>query len=276
MEIPTRRRNVNRRRLLIIATLALILTLASLSAAYAILFGWPDGDDHPYVGIMVADDADGPAWRCSGTLISPTVFLTAGHCAFEAEAARVWFDTDLTDNEEYPFGGETSVEGVAYSHPNFDGTLALPNTSDVGVVILSEPVFMDEYGTLPDVGLADELNTAPGSEAMLNIVGYGRQLVKPEYIAELVRHQATPMLVELDSAISGGYNIHLSSNPGKGGGTGGSCFGDSGGPALEGVGSNVVVGVGSFGINANCRGVGYYYRVDTEYAQAFILPFLEP
>ena len=68
-----------------------------------------------------------------------------------------------------------------YSHPNFDGTLTLPNTSDVGVVILSEPVFMDEYGVLPEIGLADELNSAPGSEAMLNIVGYGRQLVKPEY-----------------------------------------------------------------------------------------------
>jgi secreted trypsin-like serine protease len=267
---------VNKRKLLLVVVIVLGLTLASLSAAYAIVFGWPDGDDHPYVGIMVADDAEGPAWRCSGTLISPTVFLTAGHCAFEAEAARVWFDTDLTDNDEYPFGGETSIEGTAYSHPNFDGTLALPNTSDVGVVILSEPVDMDTYGVLPEIGLADQLNTAPGSQAMLNIVGYGRQLVKPEYIAELVRHQATPMLVELGGAMAGGYNIHLSSNPGKGGGTGGSCFGDSGGPALEAEGSNVVVGVGSFGLNANCRGAGYYYRVDTEYAQEFINDFLEP
>ena len=267
---------MKKRKLLLIVVVVLGLTLASLGAASAIVFGWPDGDDHPYVGMMVADDAEGPAWRCTGTLISPTVFLTAGHCAFEAEAARVWFDTDLTDNEEYPFGGVTSVEGEAYSHPSFDGTIALPNTSDVGVIILSEPVVMDEYGALPEISLADELNTAPGSEAMLNIVGYGRQLVKPENIAELVRHQATPMLVELNGTTSGGYNIHLSSNPGKGGGTGGSCFGDSGGPALAAEGSNVVVGVGSFGVNANCRGVGYYYRVDTEYAQEFILPFLEP
>ena len=153
---------MNKRKLLLICVVVLGLTLGSLSAAYAIVFGWPDGDDHPYVGMMVADDADGPAWRCSGTLIAPKVFLTAGHCAFEAEAARVWFDTDLSDNEEYPFGGVTSVEGVAHSHPNFDGTLALPNTSDVGVVILNEPVFMDEYGVLPEIGLADELNTAPG------------------------------------------------------------------------------------------------------------------
>ena len=76
---------MNKRKLFLIVIVVVGLTLASLSAAYAIVFGWPDGDDHPYVGMMVADDADGPAWRCSGTLISPTVFLTAGHCAFEAE-----------------------------------------------------------------------------------------------------------------------------------------------------------------------------------------------
>jgi hypothetical protein len=236
--------------------------------------GLPDGDDHPYVGIMVADDADGPAWRCSGTLISPTVFLMAGPCAFETEAARGWFDNDLTDNDEYPYGGVTSVEGVPYSHPNFDGTIALPNTSDVGVVILSQPVEMDEYGALPEIALSDELNTAPGSEAMLNNVGYGRQLVKPEYIAELIRYQATPMLVELSGATSGGYNIHVSSNPGVGGGTGGPCHGDSGGPALASTGSDVVLGVGSSMRNNNCRGIVYYYRIDTEYAQEFINRYL--
>jgi hypothetical protein len=224
--------------------------------------------------MMVADDADGPAWRCTGTLISPTVFLTAGHCVHEATAARVWFDTDLTDNEEYPFGGETSIEGTPIPHPNFTGALTPPNTSDVGVVILSEPVEGLGFGALPEIGLAEELNGPPGKTATLNIVGYGRQLVKPELIIELVRHQATPMLVELNGALTKDYGIHLSSNPGKGGGTGGSCFGDSGGPALAAEGSNIVVGVGSFGLNANCRGAGFYYRVDTEYAQEFINQFL--
>ena len=79
------------------------------------------------------------------------------------------------------------------------------------------------------------------------------------------------MLVEVEQrAVPGDWNIHLSSNPGKGGGTGGTCFGDSGGPALASTDSNVVLGVGSFVWNSNCRGVGYYYRVDTEYAQEFI------
>jgi hypothetical protein len=258
-------------KILILLGLTLTMVLAIAGVAGAITYGWPDGEDHPYVGMMVADVDGEPAWRCSGTLISERVFLTAGHCAYGATAARVWFDTDLTDNSEYPFGGETSIEGVPITHPGFDGTLSLPNTSDVGVVILSEPVTGLGFGELPDIGYADELNQSPGISTMVNVVGYGVQGVKPEEISERVRYQATPMLVETVGAISGGFNIHLSNNPGLGGGTGGSCFGDSGGPALAFEGSNVVVGVGSFVLNSNCKGVGYYYRVDTEYAQEFIL-----
>jgi hypothetical protein len=267
---------VKRKHILFVLTLVLVLVLGSLGVAQAIVLGWPDEENHPYVGMMVADVDGEPAWRCSGTLIAPKVFLTAGHCVFGADAARVWFGANLTDVADYPGGGGPSIEGTPIAHPGFDGTLALPNTSDVGVVILKEPVNDLGFGELPGIGLADELNVPPGSQTMLNIVGYGKQSVKPEELAERIRYQATPMLVELDGAISAGWNIHLSSNLGQGGGTGGACSGDSGGPALTEVGSNVVVGVGSFVFNSNCRGVGYYYRVDTEYAQDFINRYLKP
>ncbi len=261
-------------RVLILLGITLVLVFGSSGIASAIIDGWLDGEEHPYVGLMVADVDGKPAWRCSGTLIAPNVFLTAGHCTFGAETARVWFDTDLTDNLEYPYAGETSIEGTPIAHPNFDGTLRPPNTSDVGVVILSEPVTNLGYGELPPIGFADELNQPPGIETVMNIVGYGRQAVKPNILADLVRYQATPMLVETVGQLSGDFNIHLSSNHGVGGGTGGGCSGDSGGPALAYPGSNVVVGVGSFVINTNCAGVGYYFRVDTEYAQEFINKYL--
>ena len=121
---------MKRKQILFVLTLVLVLVLGSLGVAQAIVLGWPDGDEHPYVGMMVADVDGEPAWRCSGTLIAPTVFLTAGHCVFGADAARVWFDTDLTDNPEYPYGGVTSIKGTPIAHPGYDGTLALPNTSE--------------------------------------------------------------------------------------------------------------------------------------------------
>src|SRR5215213_8726979 len=84
------------RRLLLMVLMAALL-LVAVSPASAVTSGEPDGNRHPYVGLMVAQDANNaPLWRCTGTLLSPTVFLTAGHCT-ESPAAHVeiWFDADV-------------------------------------------------------------------------------------------------------------------------------------------------------------------------------------
>ncbi len=143
----------------------------------------------------------------------------------------------------------------------------------MGIVILDKRVKMSKYGELPDLGAVDALDR-PGSSPLMQIVGYGMQSVKPRLMADLIRYQANPMLIEINSANTGGWNLHLSSNPGKGQGTGGSCFGDSGGPAFIDEDSNAVAGVGSFVFNQNCVGAGFYYRVDTEHAQDFIRQYL--
>ncbi len=80
---------------------------------------------------------------------------------------------------------------------------------------------------------------------------------------------ATSKLVNLRSALTKGYNLHTSNNPGKGHGTsGGACFGDSGGPVLY---NDEIVAVTSFGLNYNCKGADFAYRVDTDWAQADFL-----
>ncbi len=262
------------RRAIVVLVAVLAMTLGSFGLSNAIQWAWPDGEDHPYVGMLVSDTDGVPTWRCSGVLIAPRVFLTAAHCVYGTNGARVWFDTDMSDNTEYPYGGETSVEGIPHAHPDYDGTLAFPNPSDLGVVILDEPVEDRGFGILPAAGLAEELDVAPGSDTLVNVVGYGYQASKPEPIDEKVRYQATPMLVEVNSVRSGDWNIHVSSNPGVGGGTGGPCHGDSGGPALASTSSDVLLGVGSSMQNNNCRGAVYYYRVDTEYALEFITQYL--
>ena len=134
--------------LVLIVTVALVLLMAV--PALAVTDGELDGSGHPYVGLMVAQDADGnPLWRCSGTLLSDTLFLTAGHCT-EAPAAHVeiWFDADVDagrPSNGYPYNGE--VGGTPYTHPDFD-----PNAFflyDLGVVVLDEAHPMSAYGTLP-------------------------------------------------------------------------------------------------------------------------------
>ena len=271
-----------RRRTAVVAA-ACVAVLAAGTAALAITNGVPDGDNHPYVGLLVFDAAPGqPAWRCSGSLISPTVVLTAGHCTDGAVAARVWFNEDVTYASVpfplYPYGGPGSgaTEGTPYTNPDYrspdnpyGGGKGLPAFSyrDVGVVVLDEPVSMDEYAELPDPGLIDTLKNKTG----IDFVGYGVQyqaqipgnaLPQPppyyRWTGPRVRMYAPSQLVSGKFVHSAEY-MKLALNPG--GGSGGTCFGDSGGPDLLG-GTSTVLAVNSYVTNVNCSGVGYSARVD--------------
>ena len=144
----------------LIALVAVLAAAVIALPASAITDGSLDGDAHPYVGLMVAQDIDGnPLWRCSGTLISPTLFLTAGHCT-EAPAAHaeIWFDADVQSGvpgNGYPNTGD--VGGTTFTHPQYD-----PNAfylHDLGVVVLDTPVVMSAYGSLPTLNQLDALKS---------------------------------------------------------------------------------------------------------------------
>jgi secreted trypsin-like serine protease len=246
---------------------ALVAVLAAAVVALpasAITDGSPDGDAHPYVGLMVAQDGDGnPLWRCSGTLISPTLFLTAGHCT-ETPAAHVeiWFDADVESGipaNGYPLTGEAS--GTPYTHPQYD-----PNAfylHDLGVVVLDEPVAASSYGALPSLDQLDALKSGKvKKDTFFTAVGYGLQKAFPDAaswkdVALRVRMVSHPRLIQINTGYTGDGSIILSNNAN----TGGTCFGDSGGPNFLGD-SNLVAGVTSFGKNGTCAGQGGVYRVD--------------
>jgi secreted trypsin-like serine protease len=269
---------LNRRPRVVATLIAVALLLATVVPAFAVTFGELDGEDHPYVGLMVFDVDGSPSHRCSGTLLSPTVMLTAGHCTFGTSGGRVWFESDVESGipgNGYPFGGGTSIEfSEINTHPDYnDGAFYL---FDVGIAILSQPVALDTYGTLADIGTLDGLKTKRGlQETSFTVVGYGLQSVKPTLSADRVRYRGTVNLIDVSgtAGIPKGTSVLLTNNPGKHA-TGGTCFGDSGGPTFWGD-TNIVVAVTSFGLNQNCKGLGGGYRVDTADDQAFINSFLE-
>jgi secreted trypsin-like serine protease len=254
-----------RMRLSVAAAAVAAAAVTSVAApATAITDGELDGDGHPHVGLMVAQDADGPLWRCSGTLMSPTLFLTAGHCT-EAPATHVeiWFDADVQSgipDNGYPNMGD--VGGTPYTHPQYDPSAFY--LYDLGVVVLDEPFPMAEYGALPEEDQLDALATRRGKQdTTFTAVGYGLQKSFPDAAswktqADRVRYVANPKLNQINApGLTGDYSMLLSNNAN----TGGTCFGDSGGPNFV-DGSNVVAGVTSFGMNGTCGGTGGVYRVD--------------
>jgi len=229
--------------------------------AAAITDGTLDGNAHPYVGLMVAQDGDGnPLWRCSGTLIAPRLFLTAGHCTeAPAEHVEIWFAADVQSGipqNGYPYDGD--VGGTPYTHPDYD-----PNAfflHDLGIVVLDRAVRMKTYGALPTLGQLDALQ--PGSKTTFTAVGYGLQQSFPDAASwkennVRVRMVAYPHLIQINRGLVGDYSLLLSNNAH----TGGTCFGDSGGPNFIGN-TNVIAGVTSFGLNGNCAGTGGVYRID--------------
>jgi Trypsin len=259
-------------RKLLALSAALVGALAlGLAPAGAITNGTPDGEGHPYVGLMVAyadESATQPLWRCSGTLMSPTIFMVAGHCT-EAPAlsARVWFDTDvqaltcglpgLIPPNCYPFGGGTSVTGTdIFTHPDYDTNAFFLH--DLGIVELDSPVTGRGFGALPSEGELSDL----GKHASITAVGYGLQKsfpVKASWKNEALRIRmvATPRISGIDNNFVGDYAFTTSHDASRGG----TCFGDSGGPNFIGD-SNVVGGVTSFGTTFTCKGHNGAYRVD--------------
>ncbi len=146
-----------------------------------------------------------------------------------------------------------------YGFDDFDG---FPDTRDVGVVILDESYDPGLFGKLPG---GDVLNSAfkgarGGKDIWFRASGYGLSYASPVRVVSFrERLMADGKLVNLKSANNAGFNLQTQGN---GRDKGGTCSGDSGGPIFYPKDTNQIVAVTSFGMNANCRGVDFAYRLD--------------
>jgi len=276
-----------KRALLSLAAAVAMLAVAIAPVA-AITKNFEPDPDHTFVGLVAFYNADGVfQHRCTGELLAPTVLLTAGHCTDNGTGgvnafARVWFQ-EKAGAEYTAANGEDPVTGypnkcaagtlgtlcaesrLMYNY-GFDNFAGFPNTHDVGLVILDQPITGLGFGALAAAGALDSLNTAKGTQDKdFRVSGYGISHSAKQgtvAVSYRIRLQAVEQLVNTVAPYNAGYNIQLNGN---GDDRGGTCSGDSGGPVFYPQNSNQIVAVTSFGkSNAGCRGDGYYYRTDRQ------------
>jgi V8-like Glu-specific endopeptidase len=249
--------------------IATVLAIAALATpAGAITNGAPDGAAHPYVGTASSGDE-----FCSGTLLSPRVFLTAGHCtadfAVTGEPIFVTFDPNAGPSSPYITGTPHTEPGFFNDPPQGTGVPASIG-HDLGVIVLDQPVDLPAYGTLPKLHSLDQANGTA-----VTLVGYGAQAWVPRPggripIFTFVRTQAQATLIN-DTNANGAEFLRVSTTPGQD--QGGTGPGDSGGPAFL-QGSTTIAAIGSHVTNPSGSGTAYSSRLDTIDALAFISPFL--
>jgi secreted trypsin-like serine protease len=255
-----------------VSILVAVLATTSLLAipAGAITFGYPDGGLHPNVGQMIVELPNGnKVGVCTGTLIAPKVFLTASHCLAWMPGAGITFDKVWVTFDAEVDASATLHHGLAVINPQFGGPRSNPN--DVAVILLDEIVVGITPASLPTAGLLDEMKQTKSlkSERFVT-VGYGLlrddKTGGPHSLADTTeRHYAEQSFLSLQP-----YWIQLSMNPSTG--SGGTCYGDSGGPHFIGQ-TDVIAAITVTG-DAFCRATDVAYRMDTDSARSFLGHFV--
>jgi secreted trypsin-like serine protease len=243
----------------LISVTALVAALTVVQPAAAITDGTADGQAHPNVGGLVAPTQypDGTWLYCSGTLISPTVFLTAAHCAEDGERVGVTFDTAYQ-------AGDKVYYGTFEADPLYNQSQSDPH--DIAVVVFDKPIRGIAPAALPTAG---SLSNLSGSQTFTS-VGYGAYEVTNspgghQYLYNDVRMVATGTLNSTNPSW-----LRISMNPSTG--NGGTCYGDSGGPNFLGT-SQIIAAITITG-DAVCRSTNVVYRLDTESARTFLAQYV--
>jgi secreted trypsin-like serine protease len=283
--------------------IVLLAVLAMSAPAGAITGGQEDSSNtFSNVGMVVFYQPDG-RFRCSGTLIAPQVFLTAAHCTFQdIGKVAVTFDWEISRTEpesevnipraaddagpddaisaigfttadisapEY-VGEPTWVLGTPRTHPEYSDFTDIKNWNDTGVVILDAPAALPTTPLAPENYL-DDFEQPIFNHTEFLVIGYGTEVRQegPPHNNPIPQRQPivrrstmeigqklTPQVFQMQG------NEH---DPRAGGGT---CFGDSGGPAIL---DGFVVGDTSYGLTLNCRYIGGYQRVDIPLVRNWLL-----
>lgn len=277
-----------RRLLQVLLAIGLTLGLLSTAAPARASTGGTEDRTNIYanVGLLVFYTEEG-RFRCSGTLVSSTVVLTAAHCT-EGTLGKtlVTFEPVIAEAPPFPLpvaadpsAGYTGAEegpyyfGTAYTHPEYSGFTDLDNWNDVGVVVLDEAVIGITPAAIAGLETLDAYAQPRLNKTLFLAVGYGTEVRKPESGPQKPQPMSYPLVrryVQMPGQKLTDQILQTNGNEKDPRGTGGTCFGDSGGPVfLDGE----IVAVTSYGYTANCRYLGGYQRVDIAVVQDWLDQF---
>ena len=261
--------------------LASLLTAALLPPkASAITYGFVDSNNtFSNTGAFIVKSPDtGEIFPiCSGTMITPNVFLTAAHCTsyFTQELAPEKYSAYVSLDQSIPFGAltsnKTTLLSVAHvvTNPNYNPSQS--DSGDIAVLILDRNVRGVTPATLPACELLNQLVAQNGlKNAVFTNAGYGIQnRVVGGGVPFFQDLNPIPRMFSFSSfnSLNGGY-LRLSQNPSTG--NGGTCFGDSGGPNFLTVNSQQLIVAITITGDSVCRSTNVDYRIDTISAQTFL------
>jgi secreted trypsin-like serine protease len=248
---------------------AALLAVTVIGGADAITYGQPDGNLHPNVGAMIRLRPSDNQLRivCSGSLISPTVFLTASHCTSFVESTGqkdIWvtFDSKFTSKSKL-------LHGTMHTNPLYNQSQSDPE--DIAVITLDKPVTNITPVQLPTAGLLDEMK-ADGTLAhqLFTSVGYGIQ--EPQTGPGGITHDFPMERWYAAGEFSALDTVWLRISQNQATGDGGTCNGDSGGPQFLGAGTAETPTQVSITITGDvqCFATNVDYRIDTPQARAFL------
>lgn len=296
-------------RLALVVAAGVAVASTVVPSASGITGGTADGEGHPNVALLLFYAKDAPTdpvayrYRCTGSLVSPSVILTAAHCtegvvgqvlvSFRSDIAAKApsglpraADDVVIDPVTLETSGSTTgflasqapgnfqfFQGGAHVHPEYSGFTDMRNWNDVGVVTLEGALPSVTPVPLAPVGTLDAYAQPRLNKTLVTFVGYGTEVRKPDSGPQKPEPMSYPLIRRVTDANGQKLTpqiLQVNGNPGNVIGGGGTCFGDSGGPGLL---NGAQVTVTSYGYTDNCRYIDGHQRVDIPIVRSWLATF---
>ena len=149
----------------------------------------------------------------------------------------------------------------------------MANWNDVGVVVLDTPVAGITPSKIAPLNYLAQFAQPKLNSTLFTIVGYGTEVRKPDSGPQKPAPMSYPLIRRVAEAPGQKLTpqiLQVNGNPNDIRGTGGSCFGDSGGPTFK---DGYIVTVTSYGYTQNCRYLDGLQRVDFKGVQAWLMSY---